>query len=256
MTDAADVRSGSENASATIGRCREHNRILILDDDVAYRRGLVAALDDARFLTMEERADRRLPDTVMLGRDVDIILMDPHMLGQDGVSVLAASRDSGFAVPVIFLTTSEAWLEEDAALALDGVDIVDKKRSVKLLLRRIYALLRNSVEPSEDGGSISVGALTIQSDILRAHWAGTPVPLTLTEFRVVSVLAAMPGRDVSYRQIYDAVQAPGFVAGYGPDGHRVAVRSLIKRIRQKFRAIDSAFDRIENYPSFGYRWRA
>jgi hypothetical protein len=33
------------------------------------------------------------------------------------------------------------------------------------------------------------------------------------------------------------------------------VRSAIKRVRNKFRTFDSAFDQIENYVGFGYGWR-
>ena len=35
--------------------------------------------------------------------------------------------------------------------------------------------------------------------------------------------------------------------------NRLLVR-CIKRIRNKFRAIDPEFSEIENYQSFGYRW--
>jgi two-component system response regulator ChvI len=51
------------------------------------------------------------------------------------------------------------------------------------------------------------------------------------------------------------VHGKGFVAGEGPEGYRANVRTFIKRIRQKFRNIDSKFEQIENYPGFGYRWR-
>lgn len=37
-------------------------------------------------------------------------------------------------------------------------------------------------------------------------------------------------------------------------GYRVNVRSFIKRIRQKFQAVDTNFAQIENYLGFGYRW--
>ena len=59
---------------------------------------------------------------------------------------------------------------------------------------------------------------------------------------------------MSYREIYDLVHGEGFVAGAGEDGYRANVRTFIKRIRQKFRDLDDTFDRIENYPSYGYRW--
>ena len=43
--------------------------------------------------------------------------------------------------------------------------------------------------------------------------------------------------------------------GGGADGYRGNVRSVIKRIRSKFRSLDPTFDEIENYNGFGYCWK-
>ena len=72
---------------------------------------------------------------------------------------------------------------------------------------------------------------------------------------MVHCLASRAGHDISYRELYDMVHGKGFVAGPGADGYRSNVRTFIKRIRRKFKEIDSGFDGIENYPGFGYRWR-
>ena len=69
-------------------------------------------------------------------------------------------------------------------------------------------------------------------------------------------MLATSGRDLSYREIYDALRGENFIAGEGPDGYRANVRALIKRIREKFLAVDPDFAAIANYPGFGYRWIA
>ena len=81
------------------------------------------------------------------------------------------------------------------------------------------------------------------------------VALKLTGSRVVELRAGHAGVDQTYREIYDVVHGAGFWAGDGDAGYRVNVRSLIKRIRQKFTCIDPDFQAIENYPGYGYRWR-
>jgi hypothetical protein len=53
-----------------------------------------------------------------------------------------------------------------------------------------------------------------------------------------------------YRAIYDRLRHEGFVAGEGPQGYWANVRSAIKRVRNKFRTFDPAFDEIENYVGF------
>ena len=79
-------------------------------------------------------------------------------------------------------------------------------------------------------------------------------PEPVTEFKIVHTLAAHVGSYVSYRAVYDCMHYVGFIAGSGENGYRTNVRSCIKRIRNKFRAIDPEFAEIQNYQSFGYRW--
>jgi two-component system response regulator ChvI len=57
----------------------------------------------------------------------------------------------------------------------------------------------------------------------------------------------------TYRTIYDAAHYVGFVAGSGKHGYSTNVRSLVKRIRRKFVAVDPGFSEIENVHKFGYR---
>ena len=96
----------------------------------------------------------------------------------------------------------------------------------------------------------------LRFDTNRALWAGRAVDLTLTEFRIVILLAERAGHDIGYREICDLVHGKDFVAGQGSEGYRANVRTLITRIRKKFRDVDPGFDHIENYASFGYRWTA
>src|SRR5205085_9771547 len=96
--------------------------------------------------------------------------------------------------------------------------------------------------------------LELRFDINRASWAGTPIDLTLTEFKIVALLALRTGEDVSYREIYDLVHGKNFAAGYGDEGYRPNVRTFIKRIRKKFHAVDPDWEPIQNYAGFGYRW--
>jgi two-component system response regulator ChvI len=89
----------------------------------------------------------------------------------------------------------------------------------------------------------------------RVFWRGVDVNLTHGEYRVIELLSSEPGKYRTYRDIYDVVRPPGFIAGDGTDGFKGNVRSLIKRIRRKFVAIDPGFDSISNYSSVGYGWK-
>jgi two-component system, OmpR family, response regulator ChvI len=106
------------------------------------------------------------------------------------------------------------------------------------------------------GEVIRLGPLELRFDINRAAWGTNTLDLTLTEFKIVALLALRTGEDVGYREIYDLVHGKDFVAGYGAEGYRANVRTFIKRIRKKFRDLDPEFDQIHNYAGFGYRWIA
>ena len=100
-----------------------------------------------------------------------------------------------------------------------------------------------------------VGFLTFDLSQSRASWRGVDIDFTVGEFKVVARLATQPGHWQTYRGLYDVIQSPGFAAGPGSDGYRNNVRSMVKRIRNKFKAHDAAFDQISNYSGFGYCWK-
>ena len=178
----------------------------------------------------------------------------------NGIEVLRDLRERGVDIPVVFLTVLGDQVFEEAALLGGAVDFVEKSRSFTILLKRIGLILEggkvpvNGGETSENDPMIRYGPLTINGSSKRAFWNGQAVNLTLAEFEVVRRLIESAGQDVNYREIYDQIRGEGFVAGEGETGHRTNVRAMIKRIRHKFRDVDPAFDRIGNYPGFGYRW--
>ncbi len=88
----------------------------------------------------------------------------------------------------------------------------------------------------------------------RVYWRDVRVELTLREVAFVQLLVTEPHRDVSYRELQGVAHGEAFIAGPESDSFQ-AVRSSIMRIRKKFRDVDPEFDGIENYESFGYRWR-
>jgi two-component system response regulator ChvI len=89
----------------------------------------------------------------------------------------------------------------------------------------------------------------------RASWNEVGVNFTIGEYRIVELLISKPGHYFTYRAIYDCLRHEGFIAGEGPRGYWANVRSAIKRIRKKFRAVDAGFEEIQNCAAVGYRWR-
>jgi two-component system, OmpR family, response regulator ChvI len=234
--------------------------LLLVDDDESFRESLGLNLLDEGYEVTSVGSGRDALGFLQGGGSVDVVLLDWRMPNLSGLDVLRHMRRAGITTPVIFLTALSDDLYEEAALEGGAVDFIDKARRLPILLKRLQLIaegVRPAVDPdSQPTASLRLGPLELRSDTQRALWAGRAIDLTLTEFKIVMLLAEKAGQDVGYRQIYDLVHGKDFIAGHGTDGYRANVRTFIKRIRKKFRDSDPGFDHIENYAGFGYRWNA
>jgi hypothetical protein len=166
---------------------------------------------------------------------------------------------------IIFVGDDPGYLETSPELSKRGfhVERFDRSaanseagaaQSLAEILRRITKPSERKEQPRRDSPVIC-GRLCLHPATARAFWNDVDVDLTLGEYKVIHLLASNAGQHKTYRLVYDCLHYEGFVAGYGAEGYKANVRSLIKRIRNKFRAIDPSFDAIENHIGFGYCWK-
>ena len=233
--------------------------LLLVDDDDLFRESLgLNLVDEGYEVTSFDNGEDAL--AYLNGGSVDVMLLDWRMPNLTGIDVLRRMRSASITIPVIFLTVLSDDIYEETALEGGAVDFIDKARRLSILLKRLRLITeggRSAPEPEPVRvSSRRLGQLMLGFDTNRASWAEREVDLTLTEFRIVTLLAEKAGQDVGYREIYDLVHGKDFIAGHGSEGYRANVRTFIKRIRKKFRDVDPGFDHINNYTSFGYRWNA
>ena len=125
-----------------------------------------------------------------------------------------------------------------------------------VLVPRMRLLVRTDILPSApEPQPVTSGPLLLPHR-RPAQWRGRDVGLTVVEQKIVGVLVANAGRPVTYRAIYDQVHYAGFVAGEGERGFERNVRTIIKRLRRKFEAIDPQFQAIRSIAGLGYAWDA
>ena len=94
-------------------------RILVVDDHTLFRRGLTALLQrDPQFEVVGDAADAGEAQRRAQELQPDLILLDNHLPGVNGVDALPALRDAAPGVKVLMLTVSED--EQDLAAALRG----------------------------------------------------------------------------------------------------------------------------------------
>jgi len=236
-------------------------RIAVVDDDDSFRQSLVLSLEELGYRVSGFASGPAALDHFAGGGRADVILLDWRMPGMSGLEVLRSLREAGSRIPVIFLTALNEARYEEVALEGGAVDFVDKLRRLPILVKRVQLIAegaRPAPEGRRSGDVLHLGRLELRFDIHRASWAGRPIELTLTEFKIVALLALRAGEHVSYRDIYDVVHGKDFAAGDGEKGYRSNVRTFIKRIRRKLRAVDPASEHIVNAPGYGYcyNWTA
>ena len=238
-------------------------RVVIVDDDDLFRESLGLNLSEEGFDVVDFPDGESVLEFFEKGNPADAVLLDWRMPGLDGLGVLRRLRETRVETPVIFLTMLSDEIYEEAALKWGAVDFIDKSRRLPIILGRLKLITdgakavasAQAAGQSDAAGIVRRGPLELRLDIHRAYWKERQVDLTLSEFAIIRFMVTQSGSDVTYRQIYDIVRGKDFVAGFGTEGYRANVRSFIKRIRKKFRDVDPGFDRIDNYPGFGYRWR-
>ena len=189
----------------------------------------------------------------------DLAILDVKMPRLDGMEVLRRLRQTS-NVPVIILTSKDDEIDEVLGFNLGADDYIHKPFSQRLLLERVKAVLRRA-NPDEDDAmgapsvainasrAIKRGRLTLDPARHDCLWDGKPVRLTVTEFLLLQSLAQRPGFVKSRDNLMDAAyEDQVYVDDRTIDSH-------VKRMRKKFREVDSDFDSIETLYGVGYRYR-
>jgi DNA-binding response OmpR family regulator len=195
--------------------------------------------------TAGDAFERALPDCLVLSMGVG---------AAEATTLFRRLRQRSPALPVVVVARNDA--EMDAALEQDlgADDYVAKPFSIKELWPRLKVLIRRvgltGAEPlAWEDRPLTIGPLTVDPLRLSARWNDKPVPLTVTEFFVLHALVSRVGMVKTRDQLLqDAF--PGRSSGDN------TIDRTIKRIQDKFDALESGFDNLEGVHGAGYRYRA
>ena len=242
-------------ASVPLGSVNEPDaiRVLLIKDDAIDRGSLANELSKQGFAVQTVASLSGASDAV---GDADVIVFHCDWTKVPSIDLLDKLQRQAAGVPIVLLTGEASPAREGLALDKGAIHVNGQSGSSEVLARRLKGVVkafRRTDQPQ--AGGMTCGKLLLRPDIGRAYWKDADLGLTLGEYNIICLLASNAGRYVTYRAIYDRLHHEGFIAGSGADGYRANVRSAIKRIRNKFRAIDPAFDEIENYNGFGYCWK-
>jgi len=204
-----------------------------------------------------EGFDTRLAQTAQQGLDLAraerpaLVILDVMLPDLSGFEVCRRLRADAATekVPVIMLSAKGEEIDRVIGFEVGADDYVVKSSfSVRELVLRVRAVLRrrNGEEaPAVSATQLQYEKLTVDSDAHQVFIEGSEVPLTVTEFKLLTLLADREGRvQTRGRLLQDVWDMP-------PDLNTRTVDTHIKRLREK---LGAASAHIETVRGVGYRF--
>jgi two-component system, OmpR family, response regulator RegX3 len=221
--------------------------ILVVDDDPG-------VLDVVSFMLRREgfEVDERCDGTAALAatrdRSYDIVILDVMLPGISGTEICRELRAES-DVPILMLTARDAESDRVLGLELGADDYVTKPFSSAELLSRVRAILRRrELDRAQSASTLrKLGGLQIDLGRHEVLVDGDRVHLTLSEFKVLSLLAEQPDNVVSRRELMQHLWASEHVG----DEHACEVH--ISNLRRKIERDPSQPVRLLTVRGLGYK---
>jgi two-component system OmpR family response regulator len=174
--------------------------------------------------------------------------------------MLEDERDGGFALcsylrtrsdmlPIIFLTALNSDIDRVSAMRLGATDYLFKDTTtldyLPVRISSLFRYLDSFSRPGTRESSLICGPLTLSENRMEVTWGNKPIRFTLTEFWILHALVKRPGNLKSHTQLMQAANT---------NVTDNAIAANVRRIREKFKEADPAFDCIQTEYGMGYRW--
>ncbi|MBR3429761.1 MAG: response regulator transcription factor [Clostridia bacterium] len=211
--------------------------LLLVEDDEVLRLGLCELFAREGYQVVEARTVREAREK--LDDSIQGIVMDVGLPDGDGVSLCREWRSQGENRPILFLTAKDEEFDVVRGLDSGGNDYVTKPFRMQELLSRVRVLLRNS-HPIR---VVSRNGYTVDRTRMQVMKDGEPLPLTLTEVKILALLLenkAVVPRDRLLEVLWDD-------GGKYVDDNTLSVH--MSRLREKVGA-----GHISTVRGVGYQW--
>ena len=226
-------------------------RLLLIDDDPSLLEVLTLAFEDAGHSVLTASDGAAGLRAIALG-EVELVVSDVNMPLVDGFALCRKLRQAGSALPLILLTSRDSDIDEALGLDVGADDYVSKPFSTRVLLSRVSALLRRSEARREAQASTEavrrIGKLELLAERVELRYAGVALEVTVTEFRLMELLASRPGIVFSRDKLLELLRGDTVVDPR-------LVDTYVRRLRRKFEQVDAQADVIETVIGAGYRLR-
>ena len=224
-------------------------RILIVEDEVAIRTGLVDVFTYHGYETGHAAEGPEGLRMALSGR-FDLVLLDVMLPGMDGFQICQRIREQHPDQAVIMLTAKTEDDDIVQGLSLGADDYVAKPFSVTQLVLRVQAVLRRSRPETPPDQHIRLGERLVLDVLnLSGSMDGAPLSFTRREMEVLSYLYTNRERPVSRDELLTGVW------GYAPDLD-IETRTVdihIAKLRRKIEDDPKSPKRLLTVRGAGYR---
>ena len=159
-----------------------------------------------------------------------LILLDVMMPEMDGITATAKIREFS-NVPIILLTAKSETEDKVLGLNVGADDYITKPFVPVEVLARVRSQLRRYAKlgsrPEQQAGMLTIGGIVLDDRTKSVTVDGDPVALTPTEYSILHLLMANPGKVYSTKALYESVWQE---AALGSEG---AVAVHIRHLREK-----------------------
>ncbi len=177
-------------------------RLLVVEDEKKVAGFIKRGLQEEGY-AVDVASDGKTGLAMALDRVHDLILLDIHLPGMNGILVLQELRRRQIGTPVLLLTVRATI--EDKVIGLDAGadDYLTKPFSFQELLARVRALLRRRSETKST--VLRVADLTLDPLQRLVHRGTEKIDLTSKEFALLDYLMRNTGRVVTRTMIAEHV---------------------------------------------------
>lgn len=199
-------------------------RILLVEDDPALSRGLVASLKSAGYV-IDTAFDGESALEMAQDEPYALISLDLGLPDISGLEVLRRLRQSGNKTPVLILTARDALEDRVQGLDLGADDYLLKPFEPSELEARLRALLRRA--QGEASSLITLGNLVVDASRGVAMVGDRQLELRRREWAVLERLLARVGKVISKERLTSEV------FGYDDPVAPNAIEVYVARLRRK-----------------------
>ena len=182
------------------------DKIVLIEDDPGIRTVIRLALKGAGFTSICETGNGTDGLALVQREKPALVILDLMLPRMDGLAVCSAIRrnPSVSGTPIVMLTARTAEEDVVRGLELGADDYITKPFSNAILVARVKAALRRTAPPT--GPVRKLGLLVLDETTRTASVDGVMLSLTRSEFDLLDILSAHPGRVYTRQQIIARIQ--------------------------------------------------